>query len=281
VENRIILTGKLIDALESDAGWVEIYGITGELIVPDTHEADVGIQELLLKAKKVAKLHYQFMLDNIIIAVSRSQTPTSSSRKLEGNSDSNGCPFDECEFTPCFRLLASCDNSKIVAAVAIQVLSTPFATTSNNLPSLHAGQPISAHLIIHTSFHWGESSNEASQYLLRFNIEEVIREWLISGPKRGDFVAVVRIQAISETMAHLIQDGGTYTVPITLIALHHGEFFLPKVSVTALPIAGATAMGSLAVPSIETYQVHGAEKVRILPRGGRSTFVVGMGPTSD
>jgi hypothetical protein len=69
-------------------------------------------------------------------------------------------------------------------------------------------------------------------------------------------------------------------VPITLIALHHGEFFLPKVSLTALPIAGTATMGSLAVPSIETYLAHGAEKVRILPRGGRSTFVVEMGPTS-
>lgn len=62
-----------------------------------------------------------------------------------------------------------------------------------------------------------------------------------------------------------------------MIALHHGEFLLPKVSITALPIPGMVTMGSLAVPSIETYQEHGAEKVLILPRGGRSTFVVRMG----
>ena len=66
-------------------------------------------------------------------------------------------------------------------------------------------------------------------------------------------------------------------MPITLIALHHGEFFLPKISITALPIDGVLTMGSMSVPSIETYQEHGAEKVLILPRGGRSTFVVGMG----
>lgn len=36
-------------------------------------------------------------------------------------------------------------------------------------------------------------------------------------------------------------------------------------------------MGSLALPNIETHQVHGAEKVLVLPRGGRSTFVVEMG----
>ena len=36
-------------------------------------------------------------------------------------------------------------------------------------------------------------------------------------------------------------------------------------------------MGARTIPSTETYQVHGAEKVLVLPRGGRSTFVVGMG----
>lgn len=36
-------------------------------------------------------------------------------------------------------------------------------------------------------------------------------------------------------------------------------------------------MGSLALPNIEAHQVNGAEKVLIHPRGGQSTFVVGMG----
>lgn len=66
-------------------------------------------------------------------------------------------------------------------------------------------------------------------------------------------------------------------MPITLIALHHGELPLPRVIVTPLPLEGETVMGATALPSTETHQVHGAEKVLILPRGGRSTFVVGMG----
>ena len=53
VENRIITIGKLIDALESDAGWVELYGITGELIVPSTDDENAEVNELLLKARKV------------------------------------------------------------------------------------------------------------------------------------------------------------------------------------------------------------------------------------
>lgn len=65
---------------------------------------------------------------------------------------------------------------------------------------------------------------------------------------------------------------------MTLIALHHGELSLPKVVVSPKPLAGEMTMGSLALPNIETHQVHGAEKVLILPRGGgRSTFIVAMG----
>jgi hypothetical protein len=108
-----------------------------------------------------------------------------------------------------------------------------------------------------------------------------VREWLVSGPKRGDFVAKVSMRpllSIFRLLKSLYQDGETYTVPITLIPLHHGEFSLPKVTVTALPMAGTITMGSMAIPGIETYQERGAEKVLILPRGGRSTFVVSMGP---
>jgi hypothetical protein len=74
-----------------------------------------------------------------------------------------------------------------------------------------------------------------------------------------------------------VKDGSTFTVPITLIALHHGKLALPKVAVTPLPMTGEKTMGSIGIPSTDTYQVHGAEKILVLPRGGRSTFVVGMG----
>jgi hypothetical protein len=62
---------------------------------------------------------------------------------------------------------------------------------------------------------------------------------------------------------------------VTLLALHHGELPLPKINVSALPVEGGTEIGSMSIPPTEAYQVHGAEKVLILPRGGRSTFVVG------
>jgi hypothetical protein len=59
-------------------------------------------------------------------------------------------------------------------------------------PSLYAGQPIAANLTIKTSFHWGGQDEPTSRCVLRFNVEEMVREWLISGPKRGDFLATVR-----------------------------------------------------------------------------------------
>jgi hypothetical protein len=51
--HRIIIVSKLIDALESDATWVEMYGITGELMVPDSLKEEGEIGELLEKARKV------------------------------------------------------------------------------------------------------------------------------------------------------------------------------------------------------------------------------------
>jgi hypothetical protein len=73
------------------------------------------------------------------------------------------------------------------------------------------------------------------------------------------------------------KDGATHVIPLTLVALAHGAFALPRVHITPLPLVGKLTMGSLALPSTETHQLHGAERVLVLPRGGRSTFVVGMG----
>lgn len=82
-----------------------------------------------------------------------------------------------------------------MAAARISILATPFGNVDNvGSPSLYAGQPISAELKIDTSFHWGPSRNDRDQrFMMRYNIEETIRDWLISGPKRGEFSAKVCI----------------------------------------------------------------------------------------
>jgi trafficking protein particle complex subunit 10 len=97
-----------------------------------------------------------------------------------------------------------------------------------------------------------------------------------AGTSRQQYV-VILVRPCHCLTDYYTKDGSTFTVPITLIALHHGELSLPKVAVTPLPLTGELMMGSMPIPSTDTYQIHGAEKVLVLPRGGRSTFVVGMG----
>lgn len=63
---------------------------------------------------------------------------------------------------------------------------------------------------------------------------------------------------------------------MTLIALHHGELSLPKIYVRPILHAGDGMSGDV-LPNTDTHQAHGAETVLVLPRGGRNTFVVGMG----
>jgi len=40
--------------LESEAGWVEMYGITGELVVPEILNQDSEVDSLLKDARKVS-----------------------------------------------------------------------------------------------------------------------------------------------------------------------------------------------------------------------------------
>ncbi|KAJ6547447.1 trafficking protein particle complex subunit 10 [Mycena capillaripes] len=230
---KVELVNKLVEALEQDSTWVEMYGVSGELNVPEVFGELVKADEPLRQVIKLLHEH------------KHSHPPEGKWREIK-------IPVDV-------------PYMNIVAAACIRLVppTSPATISAEHTPSLYAGQPIPAVLTIHTSFHWGSSVNDKERaYMMRFDVEEMVREWLVSGRKRGDFAAM---------------DDATYSVPITLIALHHGELVLPKVAVTALPLAGEVTMGSMAIPSTETYQVHGAEKVLVLPRGGRSTFVLGMG----
>ncbi|KAK0450746.1 hypothetical protein EV421DRAFT_2050577 [Armillaria borealis] len=130
-------------------------------------------------------------------------------------------------------------SMNIVAAVSIKL---------SPQSCWYAGQPIPAVLSIQTSFHWDASGGKERKYRMRYDVEEMVRDWLVSGRKRGDFSA---------------SHNGTYSVGITMVALHHGELMLPKVSIWA-------------EVSTETHQINGAEKVLVEPRGGRTTFISDM-----
>ncbi|KAH7090076.1 trafficking protein particle complex subunit 10 [Auriculariales sp. MPI-PUGE-AT-0066] len=128
----------------------------------------------------------------------------------------------------------------------------------------YAGRPISMRLVVATSFHWGLASEAAKTrgFRMRFDVEVPVSDWLVCGRKRGEFLAM---------------DGGAFETALTLLPLRHGLLPLPHITVMPLPLAGAElTMGSMALPSAETYQLHGAQRVLVLPRGGRSTFVLDM-----
>ncbi|KIM22610.1 hypothetical protein M408DRAFT_322755 [Serendipita vermifera MAFF 305830] len=138
-----------------------------------------------------------------------------------------------------------------------------------DLDSIYAGQPVPIRLEIFSSFHWGAVSDaSAKEYRMRYAVQESVTDWLVSGHKRGDFVAT---------------DEGTHSVELTLVPLHHGELAMPTLSISPLSRAttasydGGMHNASVALPSTETYHVRAAHRVMVLPRGGRSTFVVGMG----
>ncbi|KAG1768331.1 trafficking protein particle complex subunit 10 [Suillus occidentalis] len=224
---RRMLIDKLVVQLESDAEWVEAYRATGEIILPRSFEAGGDFQEPIQEA----------------LAQCRSET-------------ASPCPWRE------IKIPVDVPRMNVgVSKSLFNPLHFPVALESDRLPSIYAGQPINATLIFKTSFHWAEKEGKQRCYTMRYDVEERVKDWLLCGRKRGDFVAT---------------DGGSFTVPLTLIALHHGEISLPKVDVRPLPIPTQASMEPT-VPSADTCQVHGAEKVLILPRGGRNTYIVGMG----
>ncbi|KAI0665103.1 trafficking protein particle complex subunit 10 [Cubamyces menziesii] len=226
------MVDKLVQALETDASWVELYGVTGELVVPGVAPGDDDLGTGLRRVLEI---------------LNKRRLPTSFGEWRE------------------IVIPVDVPQMHILAAARLQVLDNPFSTEKPHKRSrpLYAGQPISALLTVQTSFHWAPPEDtKVESYMMRYDIEDLTQDWLISGRKRGDFLA---------------KDGETFSVPITLIALHHGELALPKVGVTALPLPGEHRMRSSVVPGCETHQVHGAEKVLVLPRGGRTTFVVNMG----
>jgi trafficking protein particle complex subunit 10 len=84
---------------------------------------------------------------------------------------------------------------QILATARLSILSSPFAKKaqpSHMLPPIYAGQPISALLNVRTSLGWGGVPDSSKTYKLRFDIEETVSDWLISGQKRGEFQAKVR-----------------------------------------------------------------------------------------
>lgn len=94
-----------------------------------------------------------------------------------------------------------------MAAARIQISAVKDA-------ALYAGQPITATLSVHSSFHWGTSANDKERkYVMQYDVEEMVKEWLVSGKKRGTFIATVRVFLLDSrlnTMAKSFVTGRRY-----------------------------------------------------------------------
>lgn len=72
--HRISLVNKLINVLERDAAWVDLYGITGELVVPEIQDNDPQLKATLDRVRKVSMSYSQLfeLLQTISSALERS-----------------------------------------------------------------------------------------------------------------------------------------------------------------------------------------------------------------
>ncbi|GJJ15396.1 hypothetical protein Clacol_009672 [Clathrus columnatus] len=234
-----LVQNRLLKALEHDSKWVEIFNVTGQLLVdPKALPEEDKYQESL-----------SAVTDMVIESLRENQLK----------------PYEE--FWKEVVIPVDLPFKNVIAATDIHVHSK--LDSRGLLCPLYAGQPVSATVSISSSCHWvgptGQSSDKY-RYTIKFDIQEMVDDWLISGHKRGEFIAT---------------DGSTYSISLTLIPLHHGELALPQVNITPLPVGdsggGAGAMSSKILPSVEVYQKHGAERIIVLPPGGPTTFVVDLG----
>ncbi|KAG8936696.1 hypothetical protein FRC00_008129, partial [Tulasnella sp. 408] len=135
-------------------------------------------------------------------------------------------------------------------------LTIPTASTE----AIFSGQPLQAILNISTAFNWGGGSTPRDGYPLRFDIDpDVTGNWLIS-----------EIWAFPDPTS--FKDYSAYETRITLVPLRDGALLLPKIVVVPVPDDFEDSDG--VEPSCETHQIHAAERINVLPRSARSTYIV-------
>ncbi|KAL5529216.1 hypothetical protein ACEPAG_5190 [Sanghuangporus baumii] len=230
-EQRQAVHDAVVRILEGRPSWIETFEATGEVHLPeDTLKVDGVAEDLLARIKQELRIPEDL------------------------GDDANWRQF---------TIPLDLPRLDILASTRIDIVANPFdmkPLKHRHGPPIYASQPITAIVSIHTSLYWSAlDKKKTREYKMRFQLEENIKDWLISGQKRGDFKA---------------KDGSTHKVTLTLMALRHGELPLPAVRVSADPVEGQESAGP---PSLETYQVHGAERLLILPRGGRTTFFLSVG----
>lgn len=195
---KVELVNRLVEALEQDSTWVDTYGVSGELNVPEVFGEITEADEPLRQVIKVCRFNCPVTFGSCFIQLlhehKHPHPPEGKWREIKIPVDVPYMNVGRLRITvPALMLF------KIVAAACIRLIP-PTSPITEHTPSLYAGQPIPALLTIHTSFHWGSNVNDKDRaYMMRFDVEEMVREWLVSGRKRGDFAAMVSVHFPDET----------------------------------------------------------------------------------
>ncbi|KAL7418117.1 trafficking protein particle complex subunit 10 [Mrakia frigida] len=142
-----------------------------------------------------------------------------------------------------------------------QVLSAVRLSISTTGP-FSVGQPLTVVMSIDCSSRWSGGGPKPEEILMSYDLGAEFEHWLVSGRKKGTFMS---------------KDDESFSSTFTLIPVHHGSLFLPRVSVQPAP---SSSIPQHSIPSSETYLINAAERIEILPLSGRSTFVVGT-PTGN
>ncbi|KAL8287387.1 hypothetical protein RQP46_003839 [Phenoliferia psychrophenolica] len=112
------------------------------------------------------------------------------------------------------------------------------------------GQPLPVSVSVRPAFNWTNPPLEAP-ILLSYEINGTFDDWLVSGRKRGEFVA----EAGKETV-----------IPLTLIPLRPGSLFLPSMSIRpALPSDTTTC---------ETQHANAGTTIEVLPIISRTAYTI-------
>jgi hypothetical protein len=99
-QRRTALMNKMIEALEHDSAWVELYGITGELRPSEAAfkgNEEGEKDELLLQVKEVRTDfgYFGHFLNKITPGSISAQTPGHSTREVARNQNPGGCTVYE------------------------------------------------------------------------------------------------------------------------------------------------------------------------------------------
>lgn len=102
------------------------------------------------------------------------------------------------------------DGLQILATAHLKIFACPFdkePIKQLGRTPIYTGQPVTATVSIHTSFQWAGRERKGSlSYRIHYELEENIKDWLLSGQKRGDFMAKVPLlNIVLETYTNIIK----------------------------------------------------------------------------